>query len=46
MNNIEGMEGNEIKNIELGYDVEKKRDVVICNWNDQYLHRFYIGNEK
>ena len=46
MNNIEGIEGNEIKNIEMGYDVEKKRDVVICNWNDQYLHRFYIGNEK
>lgn len=45
MNNVEGMEGNEINNFAMGYDVEKKRDVVICNWNDQYLHRFYIGSE-
>lgn len=41
--NVAKFQGMEVKHFSVGYDIMRKKDFVMCNLDDKFINKFYIG---
>ena len=43
ISNVAKFQGMEVKHFAVGYDVMRKKDFVMCNLDDKFINKFYVG---
>ena len=43
ISNVAKFQGMEVKHFSVGYDIMRKKDFVMCNLDDKFINKFYVG---